>query len=186
VTVRLILAALAVAAASGGASAGSGDQRFDTFLETCVPDRQDYQATRLRAEAAGWKAAAEGAHPSLRRVLAKSAQAGQNPDIRLSFAAYQRQIGERSYYLVVVLAGSRLVDLVGCYLYDFAADQPTMPRLLIDWLEGVPDETKYVPGTIIASKWDQPTGLPGTLTCSQRLSRPGASSFQRSASAGWC
>jgi hypothetical protein len=96
-------------------------------------------------------------------VLAKSAQAGQNPDIRLSVATYQRQIGERSYYLAVVLAGSTLVDLVGCYLYDFAADQPMMPRLLIDWLEGVPNETKYVPGTIIASKWDQPTGLPGTI-----------------------
>jgi hypothetical protein len=161
-TIRLAVVALALAAAVGPARAET-DRRLEAFWATCIPDRQDFEATKRRAESEGWARAEGNEHPGLAAVLAASARMiDPEPGVDMALASYGRTAGGQKFYLVVTHVMSEIIDFVGCYLYDFDTTTPVDIALITELAGAPPGEKKDEPGTIRAHKWDTPEALPGT------------------------
>lgn len=159
---RLAAIALVLTATAGTAWADA-DPRFAAFRAVCVPDRQNYESTKQRAEAEGWTRADGSAHPGLAAVLAASARMiDPEPGMDMALASYGRPAGDGEFYLVVTHVTSEIIDFVGCYLYDFDTTEPIDIALITELAGEPPAEKQDVPGTIRAHKWDTPEALPGT------------------------
>lgn len=139
----------------------SADWRVEAFRTTCLPDRQDYEAMRKRALAEGWQETADDAHPDLAVIMSVSRAVDLDPGMTAGFTAYQRRFDDSDAFLVVSYLTSEMIDLVSCYLYDFAAASP-IAQSAVDPLMGEPPyQVLEEPSPIVGQQWDTPAALPG-------------------------
>ncbi len=143
------------------AAEASTDPRVDAFRATCVPDRRNYDALKTRALAEGWAPVGTGVNAELDAMMQRAAEAELEPDMTALLESYSAVVGGEQAFLVLTYLGGEPVDLVGCYLYDFAATGPIDPTILSDWLGAPPSDSVDEPSVIVGYTWENPDLLPG-------------------------
>ncbi len=138
------------------------DVRFEAFRDVCVDDRHDYAALQIRVLAEGWRPAGARDHPELEALLGRSAALELAGDAGASLESYGKPVGTTNAYLVLTHLVSEQIDLVGCFLYDFAAAEPIDPDIISAWIGAAPSDTVDQPDVIIGHSWNAPESLPGT------------------------
>lgn len=159
--VSLVTAAIGAFSLPLAAEAAT-DPRIDAFRATCVPDRQNYEALKLRALEQGWAPVRAGVNDELDAMLGRSAETVFEPGMDASLASYAATVAGGEAYLVLTSVTGEPIDLVGCYLYDFAANVPIEPDIVTEWLGAPPTDAINEPAVIVGYTWETPASLPGT------------------------
>lgn len=144
------------------AAAAATDPRIDAFRETCIADRQDYDALKEHALAEGWAPAGAGVDAELDALLAESATIELDPGMSAMLESYLKTVAGGDTYLVLTYFESEQANLVSCYVYDFTATAPIAPDAITDWLGAPPSDVVDQPSVIIGYTWSAPERLPGT------------------------
>lgn len=180
--VRFLALAAAVAMpwlAASPAKAGAPDAALfvATFGEACIPERLSYPGALALAERLGWQRAVAGADAALDGFLdhaqseLEEAMEEDDIDFESEMAAFTRLVGGRPLHLVLTLMRSEIIDMTGCYLYDFAADALIDPAPVSALLGTEPayathggDPDRAVdPALLVSTVWGPPPGLPRTF-----------------------
>ena len=165
------IAGLAILFMPGAALAAplTGDGFLATFAAACLEGYRDPDQRATAIAAVGWHPVADDANPMLSRMLAISRQslldAEREDGYAGSAAVYGRRDGSEGPYLVTTALnipddGEGAIDLLGCYLYDFAADGPLDPGLVTARFGESPAEVEEQDGIIVSHAWRIET-LPG-------------------------
>ncbi|MCB1500725.1 MAG: hypothetical protein KDK07_13205 [Bauldia sp.] len=168
--IRPLTATMLAVLPCGGAAAAVPPATFlDAFLTACLNAYDDPAARNAVIAAAGWRPVADDADPMLAAVMEASrdalASARDEEGYDGAVAAFGQTLGGADAYLVAtefdMPAGSEPeIDLLGCYLYDFAADGPLDASRITARFDVPPAEIENQPGIIVAEVWNIET-LPG-------------------------
>ena len=137
------------------------DPRVDAFRAACIPDRQNYEGLKARALAEGWAPVRAGVNAELDAMLGRSEAVEFEPGMDAALASYAARVAGGDAYLILTSVTSEPIDLIGCYLYDFAATEPIPPEVVSEWLGAPPSETVDEPSVIVGQTWETPALLPG-------------------------
>jgi hypothetical protein len=136
---------------------------LEAFLAACLDEYRDPDARAAVIAAAGWRPVADDADPMLAAVMEASrdalVEARKDEGYGGSVTAFGRMLGGAEAYLVATEfeapAGSETeIDLLGCYLYDFAADGPLDASRITEHFDEPPAESENQPGIIVAEVWN--------------------------------
>ncbi|HET7718226.1 MAG TPA: hypothetical protein VFK86_21575 [Bauldia sp.] len=162
--IRPLAALLPVFLLISGASAETApDTRLAAFEAACLEEHRDPDARRAVIRAAGWTPVPDQADSSLARLMEISRQtlvtAKQEEGVSGAIAAYGQRFAGRDLYLVTTeldmpAEAAWKIDLLGCYLYDFAATTPLDPAIVSRRFDEKPAEVVDEPGVIVAQIWN--------------------------------
>lgn len=138
----------------------------EAFRAACVPQRLSYEGSLEQARAEGWAGFDPAGHAEFEALMAKSAGAladaeADLPGMSYRYETFAREIAGRWLHLVVSFTESEYLDAVGCYLYDFAANEP-IPASAVSNVLGVKPAQMHRDETIVAYVWGPPS-MPRTL-----------------------
>ncbi len=154
---------LALLSTTRGVAEPAADARLAAFEEACLNGHRDPGARRAVIDAVGWRPVVDDADPNLARVMAASREAmvgaEQEDGSTGTIAAYARRLASGEAYLVTteldMPAGATWkIDLLGCYLYDFAAEARLDPLLITSRFDERPSEVVDQPEVIVAHVWN--------------------------------
>lgn len=166
-----------ITAAPGHSQAPDGQALATTFGEVCIPERFSHDGTVALAHELGWQAVVAGENAEYDRFIAHAEarlaeEVAEDPDlIQGSESAWlTRDIGGRPHLLAVSLLLTSVMDTLGCYIYDFAANAPIDPEPVTNLLG---QEVAYTtdgddpffavdPQLLVTTVWGPPPGLPRT------------------------
>jgi hypothetical protein len=153
-------AALAAAFGLGvAATTAHADARLAAFRSTCIPYRENYEATWLRAKQDGWTEIAEDEHDELEATMGVLREQN-DPNGLAILNPFRKEIEGRALHLVVASFPQDLSLVTSCFLFDFAADEAIDPNLISEWLNAPPDEAVGAPGEGSAETWRDTEALP--------------------------
>ena len=161
--IRTLVAATIAALFTATVAVAQADARVEAFRSACIDDRQDYDALIRGATDGGWIVAEPGDNAELDALLEVSAEGLAEEDVPAWLAAFRKTVDGGDFYLVLTRLAGEPFDLVGCYVYDFEADEPIERRIISDWLGQFPSDSIDEPGVITADTWDVPDRYPGTF-----------------------
>jgi hypothetical protein len=146
-----------------GAAQPAPDPRLAAFEAACLDGYRNPEIRAAVIAAAGWSPVADNVDPALGRLMAISREAMVQSEEEDGFAgsisAYGRRLAGGEAYLVtteldMAADAGRKIDLLGCYLYDFAADAPLPVSLITFRFDERPAEVVDQPGVIVAQVWN--------------------------------
>jgi hypothetical protein len=148
-----------------------------TFAKACVPQRLSFEGTKEQARLEGWIAVADDAHPELAALL-KIARAAavdpKHPDWKTEFQPFSRELfGEPLYLIVTRLVAPKVINFVGCYLYDFDIDRFIDP-LNVEMALRVPFGHKIEGPDLVSYVWGPSPDMPRTHDTYLTLVREGS------------
>ena len=141
----------------------------DTFAATCVPQRLSFEGTKAQAAAEGWTVVPQTDHPQLDFLLQTSVRTVEEDteiEGEIAFETYRREVDGTTLHLVVTRSVAAMEGMdpfidIGCYLYDFAADEPPDPAPVGKWLDR-PIARAETNDTIHAYLWGPACPMPRT------------------------
>lgn len=145
--------AMAMLDVSSGAlpasAAAAPDPRFAAFLAACLDGHRNPAVRSAAIAAAGFELVADDAHPmlgNLMRVSRKEIAAAKEEDgFTGTAAAFRKSADGSDFYLVTTAldmpeTSEWKISLLGCYLYDFAAEAPLEPAIVTAHFDEEPVE----------------------------------------------
>ena len=154
---------LALLSTTQGVAEPASDLRLAAFEEACLDGYRNPDIRAAVIAAAGWSPVADDADPALARLMAISRQAMVQAEEEDGFtgtiAAYALRLAGGEAYLVTTeldmpADAEWKIDLLGCYLYDFAAAAPLPPSLITSRFDERPAEVVDQPDVIVAQTWN--------------------------------
>lgn len=162
--IRRLAATVLAALPCGVASAAVPPATFlDAFVAACLDGYRDPEARGAAIAAAGWRPVADDADLMLAAVMEASrgalADAQAEETASGAVSAFGMALDGADAYLVAteldMTTGSEWdIDLLGCYLYDFAASEPLDPNRITARFDEPPAETEGQAGVIVAHVWN--------------------------------
>jgi hypothetical protein len=152
-------AALAAAVLLAGIAAAQADARLDAFRSACIPYRESYEATWLRAKQDGWTEVEADDHAELEATIAILKE--QNDAQGLAIVTpFRKQVDGSLLHLVVASFPQELSLVTGCLLFDFDGVEQIDPNSISEWLNAAPDEIVGAPGEGGAETWRDVESIP--------------------------
>jgi hypothetical protein len=153
-------AALAAALGLGvAATTAHADSRLDAFRSACIPYRENYEATWLRAKQDGWTEIAAEDHAELATTIDLLREQNDPQDLAI-LSPFRKEIEGQPLHLLVASFPQVLSLVTSCFLFDFDAGEPIDPNLISEWLNAAPDEVLGAPGEGGAETWRDAEALP--------------------------
>lgn len=147
----------------------------DTFSKACVPQRLSFEGTKAQAVTEGWVAVADDADPELAEMMKRAREGAvdpEYPDWTTDFQAYAKDVSGTPMHLVVTyLVAPGVINFIGCYLYDFAAERMIDPAN-VTTLIGNPIAGSIDEAGMIGHVWGPPPALPRTFDTYLTLIKP--------------
>jgi len=139
----------------------------DAFKSTCIPQRLSYQGTVDHAKSDGWAAFDVTAHPEFDAVMKLSAKGleeakAEGLEVAFQYEAFSKTVSDRPLHLIVSLGKTEYLDEIGCYLYDFAAEQAIVANDVSGAL-GVKPAQSMETAELSGHVWGPPPSMPRTL-----------------------
>jgi hypothetical protein len=138
----------------------------DAFQKACVPQRLSFEGTKAQALSEGWKVIAEDSHPELAAMMALAHAAAvdpEYPDWKSDFATYTKDVlGQPVHLVVTYLVAPGVMNIIGCYLYDFEIDRMIDPSN-VDVLMGETSADSIDHDGLVGYVWGPTEALPRTL-----------------------
>lgn len=172
----LLLAGLGLTPAR---AAPAGQEAFvAAFGAACIPQRLSYEGTVALAEKLGWRRVVAGEDATLDRFIAFAAErlrqeVAEDPELYRGsdIAWFTREVGGRRLVLAANQLLTRVIDIAGCYLYDFGATAPLDPEPVTKLLgqpvaytsDGGDPAYAIDPRDLVTTVWGPPPALPRTL-----------------------
>ena len=131
------------------ARATTPDLRFEAFLAACLDGHRDPAVRSAAIAAAGFEPVADDAHPMLANLMTVSrkemAAAKEEDGFTGTAATFRKSADGSDFYLVTTElnmpeTSDWKIDLLGCYLYDFAAEAPLEPAAVTAHFDEAPAE----------------------------------------------
>lgn len=171
----IVLAALCLTPAQ--AEAPDGEAFVAAFGDVCIPERLSYKRTVALAENLGWRPVVPGENADYDRFIAHAGallakEVADEPDFYQGSEGtwFTREIDGRSHLLAISVLLTKVMDTLGCHLYDFDATAPIDPEPVTRLL-GRPmayssdgDDPYYAvdPALLVTTVWGPPPRLPRT------------------------
>jgi hypothetical protein len=169
--VRRTLAAgsivLLAAGVSPVAANGFSAAFVDAFKSACIPQRLSYQGTVDHAKSNGWTAFDVASHPEFDAVMKLSSKGleeakAEGLEVAFQYEAFAKTVSDRPLHLIVSLAESEYLDEIGCYLYDFEAEQAIVANDVSGAL-GIKPAQSMETAELSGHVWGPPPSMPRTL-----------------------
>lgn len=155
------VALLAAMPAGGVLAQDQGAALLTAFQESCVPGARYYDKTTETIQATGWTKAEETANPELESMM-KTVREQMQPEEGMELSGldlYQKEVGGRPVYGLVIEITAGEFKLVSCYVYDFDATEDVSENALNDWLGMPATEVTDQPGLITSRGWQNAPNL---------------------------
>jgi hypothetical protein len=141
------------------ATTAHADPRFDAFRSACIPYRENYEATWLKAKQDGWVEIAAEDNSELAATI-DILRAENDPQSLAIVSPFRKEIAGRPMHLVVASLPQELSLVTSCLLFDFDAGEQVDPSLVGKWLNAAPDAVVGAPGDGSAETWQDVEPLP--------------------------
>jgi hypothetical protein len=159
----VLLAAGASPAVANGFSAAF----VAAFKSACIPQRLSYQGTVDHAKSDGWAAFEVVSHPEFDAVMKLSAKGleeakAEGLAVAFQYQAFAKTVSDRPLHLIVSLGETEYLDEIGCYLYDFSAEQAIVANDVSGAL-GIKPAQSMETAELSGHVWGPPPSMPRTL-----------------------
>jgi hypothetical protein len=139
----------------------------EAFKSVCVPQRLSYQGTVDHAKSDGWATFDVASHPEFDAVMKLSAKGleeakAEGLEVAFQYEALAKTVSDRPLHLIVSLAESEYLDEIGCYLYDFGAEQAIVANDVSGAL-GIKPAQSMETADLSGHVWGPPPSMPRTL-----------------------
>lgn len=148
-----------------GAATAHADPRLDAFRSACIPYRENYEATWLRAKQDGWTEVAADDHGELSAAI-DVLREQNDPQGLAILSPFRKESEGRPLHLVAASFPQDLSLVTSCILLDLDAGEAIEPNLISEWLNAAPDEVVGAPGEGGAETWRDVESLPDATVTS--------------------
>lgn len=161
-SIVLLAAGVSPAAANGFSAAF-----VDAFKSACIPQRLSYQGTLDHAKSGGWATFNVASHPEFDAVMKLSAKGleeakAEGIAVGFQYEAFAKTVSDRPLHLIVSLAESQYLNEIGCYIYDFGAEQAIVANDVSGAL-GIKPAQSIETSELSGHVWGPPPSMPRTL-----------------------
>lgn len=172
-----IAALMLLALTPAHATAPDGEAFVAAFGEVCIPQRLSYKGTLALAAKLGWQPVRTGENPDYDRFISFAEallekEIAEDPKLydESKGAWFTRDIDGRPHLLAVNYLLTKVLDTLGCHLYDFAATTPIDPQPVTRLLDhpvaytthGGDPQYAVDPAILVVTVWGPPPRLPRT------------------------
>lgn len=155
-------AALAAVLLAGVPTAATADARLDAFRSVCIPTRENYEATWLKAKQDGWTEVDADEHDELEATV-DLLREQNDPEGLAVLSPFRKEIAGRPLYVVAASFPQALSLVTSCLVFDFEADEAIDASLVSEWLNMVPAEVAGAPGEGSSETWRNVAEMPGSV-----------------------
>lgn len=168
---RLLLTAAMAVTMIGSVRAGADDASASFVSEYAAlcgsPARDSFSKLVAHAEGLGWMKVERTSNAELAALMQLSEKGiaegkAEGYVTGASSATMTKMVGGRPLHFVATHVRSNILNMVGCYLYDFEALRPVDANAVTRLLGIAPAYTREL-GGITTTVWGPSPGIPGTL-----------------------
>jgi hypothetical protein len=160
----------------------------DAFAKACVPQRLSFEGTKAQAVSEGWTAVAADTDPELAKMMQHAQAAAvdpEYPDWRTAFETYGKTVGSRPLHLVVThLIAPDVINLIGCYLYDFGMERMIDPANVTALLSGQEIASSIDEQGLVGYTWGPPCAMPRLFDTYLTLIKPDSPHLEKTGFSG--